>query len=61
MKTFDTIVLLESFEIAEQLGVSVLLVRKLLRTGAIKGRKIGNSWYATPEAVKAYLTGDNQE
>ncbi|NJL06764.1 MAG: helix-turn-helix domain-containing protein [Chloroflexaceae bacterium] len=56
MKVFDGITLYTTAEVAEQLGVSVQLVRKLMREGKIKGRKIGNAWYIPAEAVKSYLT-----
>ena len=42
-------------EVAEVLGVKVQFVMRLLRSGRLKGGKMGKFWRVYPSAVKAYM------
>lgn len=41
----------EPREVAEELGISVRRVRRLLAKGEIKGVKLGNAWLITKAAI----------
>ncbi len=43
-------------EVSELLGLSELSVRKYLREGKIKAKKIGAKWYISNQELKEYLT-----
>ena len=42
-------------DLHEMLGVSKLTLRSYIRTGKIRGRKLGVSWYVTEDAIKEYF------
>jgi len=44
-------------EIAKALDMTPQSVRKFIREGRIKGRKVGTRWYVTEEAMREYLLG----
>lgn len=44
-------------EVSELLGYRDLTIRRLIREGQIKGRKLGNRWYVTEEALQDYFRG----
>jgi len=44
-------------EIAKAFDLTPQSVRKFIREGRIKGRKIGTRWYVTEEAMREYLLG----
>jgi len=44
-------------EIAKALNMTPQSVRKFIREGRIKGRKVGTRWYVTEEAIRDYLMG----
>jgi len=44
-------------EIAKALNMTPQSVRKFIREGRIKGRKVGTRWYVTEEAMREYLLG----
>lgn len=39
------------------LQISLASLRKKLKSGEIKGRKIGNRWHVTEDALRDYLEG----
>lgn len=43
----------------KQMGLDISLesLRRKLKTGEIKGRKIGNKWHITENALRDYLEG----
>ena len=48
-------------EIAKALNMTPQSVRKFIREGRIKGRKVGTRWYVTEEAIRDYLTGADND
>jgi len=49
-------------ELAEKLGLAERTVRKLLREGTIKGRKLGKRWYVSGDWLRDYFSeADKQE
>ena len=42
-------------ELAKRLGCSIPRAQALIRTGAIRGRKVARGWVTTSSAVDAYL------
>lgn len=49
-------------EIAKLFDMTPQSVRKFIREGRIKGRKVGTRWYVTEEAIRDYLMGvDNDK
>lgn len=40
------------------LPITPLTIRKYIREGKIKGRKIGKNWYVTKEDLEAFLGGN---
>jgi excisionase family DNA binding protein len=57
MKTpmLDNIKVLSPQEVAEQLGHKVPFIKRLLRTGELKGFKTGKFWRTTQSDVDAYI------
>jgi excisionase family DNA binding protein len=45
-------------EIAAILGITDRTVRKMLREGKFKGRRLGKRWYVPGSAIKAYFLED---
>jgi excisionase family DNA binding protein len=49
-------------EIAKLFDMTPQSIRKFIREGRIKGRKVGTRWYVTEEAIRDYLMGvDNDD
>lgn len=49
-------------EIAKLFDMTPQSIRKFIREGRIKGRKVGTRWYVTEEAIRDYLMGvDNDK
>jgi excisionase family DNA binding protein len=49
-------------EIAKLFDMTPQSIRRFLREGRIKGRKVGTRWYVTEEAIRDYLMGvDNDK
>lgn len=44
-------------EIAEMMGKSQDLVRRMIASGTLKGQKVGRSWYVTDEALMEVFAG----
>jgi len=44
-------------EIAKMFDMTPQSIRKFIREGRIKGRKVGTRWYVTEEAIRDYLMG----
>lgn len=47
-------------EVAKELGISPLTVRNYIKTGRLKGQRIGRPVLITEEAVKEFLQGKNE-
>ena len=48
-------------EIAKAFDMTPQSIRKFIREGRIKGRKVGTRWYVTEEAMREYLLGYDNE
>lgn len=48
-------------ELSELLNIQERSIRKFLREGQIKGRKLANRWYVTEEALRAYFEQPDPE
>jgi len=48
-------------ELAEQLGIQEKTIRKLLREGRLKGRKLARRWYVSSEALREYFSQQEPE
>lgn len=44
-------------EVAEMLHRSVASVRNYLRSGELKGQKVGNEWYVTDKTLTEFIAG----
>lgn len=42
-------------ELAGILGLQVLTVRRMLKAGKIRGRKLAKRWYVTSESLREYF------
>lgn len=42
-------------EISEQFSINPVTVRRYLRMGKFKGRKVGRRWFVTEEALREYF------
>jgi len=42
-------------EFCKKFNLNPVTARNYLRTGRLKGRKVGRSWYITEEALKEYF------
>jgi excisionase family DNA binding protein len=60
-RTIGSIVLYSVDELNERLGVSKLTLRTYFRTGKLKGRKLGVSWYITEEALREFFAEEGSE
>ena len=61
MKRFGDIKLYDVQEIAKAFDMTPQSVRKYLKEGRIKARKVGTRWYATEEAIREFLLGEQTE
>ncbi len=54
-KKIGSLTLYSVDDLHEMLGVSKLTLRSYIRTGKIRGRKLGVSWYVTEDSIKEYF------
>jgi excisionase family DNA binding protein len=47
-------------ELSEKLGVTKVTLRTYLRSGKIKGRKMGTTWYVTEESLGEYFNAERR-
>ena len=59
-KQIGSLILYSIDDLHEQLGVSKLTLRSYLRSGRIRGRKLGVSWYVTEESLQEYFNAPGQ-
>ena len=59
-KQIGSLILYSIDDLHEQLGVSKLTLRSYLRSGRIRGRKLGVSWYVTEESLQEYFNAPEQ-
>ncbi len=55
MIEIDGMKLYDVEDLAKLLGLQERTVRKLLKTGQLKGRKLAKRWYVTAESMKEYF------
>ncbi|MDH3384267.1 MAG: helix-turn-helix domain-containing protein [Deltaproteobacteria bacterium] len=60
MKIIDGTKLYEVEDLVAMLQVSRITVQGYLRSGRIKGIKIGKRWHVTEKNLKDFLSGDSQ-
>ena len=60
LKEIDGTKLYEVEDLVAMLKVSRITVQGYLRSGRIKGVKIGKRWHATEKNLKDFLSGDTQ-
>ncbi len=61
MKQFGDIKFYDVQEIARIFDMTPQSIRKFIREGRIKGRKVGTRWYVTEEAIREFLLGEQTE
>lgn len=61
MKIINGTKLYEVEDLVAMLKVSRVTVQGYLRSGRIKGVKIGKRWHVTEENLKDFLSGDTQK
>lgn len=61
MKQIGDIKFYDVQEIARIFDMTPQSIRKFIREGRIKGRKVGTRWYVTEEAIREYLLGYDNE
>jgi len=47
-------------DLQERLGLTAATIRKYIRQGVIKGKRIGRPYYVTEESLRRYLNGDSE-
>ncbi len=60
MKIIDGVKLYEVEDLVKMMKLSRVSVQAYLRTGRMKGVKIGKRWHITDENLKAFLSGDTE-
>ena len=60
-KEIEGIVIYNLEELRDILEVSVITLGKYIRSGKLKGRKIGRRWYVSRDNLKRFLEGNNGE
>lgn len=61
-KFFDgDIELLKVEDIAETLGVHAVTIRRYIRIGSLKARKIGKRWYISKERFREFVDGAGEQ
>ena len=58
--TVGSLTLYTSEEIADVFRVTPVTLREYIKTGKIKGQKIGGKWYIPEESLKSFFTGTFQ-
>ena len=48
-------------EVAEMLSVHPETIRRNLKSGKLKGHKVGKDWRVEESAIRQFLTGENEE
>jgi len=61
MKQIGDIKFYDVQEIAKIFDMTPQSIRKFLKEGRIKARKVGTRWYVTEEAMREYLLGIDNE
>jgi len=54
-KVVGGLTLFDIKELSQEIGITEVTLRKYLREGKIRGKKIGTKWFVTEEALKEYF------
>jgi len=54
-KVVGGLTLFDLKELSREIGITETTLRKYLREGKIRGKKIGTKWFVTEEALKEYF------
>jgi excisionase family DNA binding protein len=57
-KTVGGLTLFDIKELSQEIGITEVTLRKYLRKGKIRGKKIGTKWFVTEEALKEFFEED---
>ena len=60
-RTIDGIKLYEVHEIAKDLGISENTIRGYLKSGKLKGKKLGKKWFVPAQSLKEYFGQESGE
>jgi excisionase family DNA binding protein len=60
-KTIGDLKLYEVEELSELLDIQETTIRKYLREGKLKGRKLARRWYVSEESLAEYFREDETE
>ena len=61
MKKLGDLELFDVEDLAGILGIQKLTLRRMLKSGKIKGRKLAKKWYVTGEALREYFAKSEAE
>jgi excisionase family DNA binding protein len=61
VKIGEDLVLYTVEELSELFDVQAKTIRRMLRDGEIKGRKLARRWYTTEEELKDYFSQPEEE
>ena len=61
VKKLGNITLFDVKTLSKKMGLSIAVIRQYMRTGRLRGRKMGREWYVTEDALRAYFEGRDQE
>lgn len=61
MKKLGDLELFDVEDLAGILGIQKLTLRRMLKNGKIKGRKLAKKWYVTGEALREYFAKSEAE
>ena len=56
-KQIGDMVLYSVLELSKKLEITMTTIRTYIKTGKLKGQKIGNKYYITEEAIKELFNG----
>ena len=48
-------------ELSERLGVHIQTVRRLLKSGQLRGRKLARKWYVTEDSLRDYFEAGEEK
>ena len=54
------LVLYSVFDLEQMLGVQATTIRQYLRTGRIRGRKLGGRWFVSEDALREFFLQEDE-
>jgi len=61
MKKLGDLELFDVEDLAKILDIQKLTIRRMLKSGKLKGRKLAKKWYVTGEALREYFAKSEAE